>query len=161
MKKHENLGGLISKREPSIQVKGRIRRLQEDILSNEALGSAYLDQTAAEEMLSWSMSGAVSIASETDGMDDDEAEMSMADRIKALRKLMRHLGRLLGEGKVMGENDRNWLWNSIKQQASELYGDGLIFPSLNEVMEKLESGEAPQQIITGLRNLFETKNNSI
>lgn len=159
MKENDNIGGLISKREPSKQIRHRIRRLQEDILSNEALGSAYLDQTAAEEMLSWSLSGAVSIASETDGMDDDEAEMSMADRLKALRKLMRHLGRLLGEGKDMGENDRKWLWNSIKQQAGALYGDGLVFPSLNDVMEKLESGEAPQQIISGLRNLFETKKN--
>ena len=159
MKEHENLGGLISKREPSKQVRNRIRRLQEDILSNEALGSAFLDPSAAEELVSWSLSGAVSIASETDGMDDYEADMSMTDRLKALRKLMRHLGRLLGEGKEMGENDRAWLWDSIKQQAGALYGDGLVFPSLNEVMEKLESGEAPQTIISRLRNLFETKNN--
>jgi len=157
MKKFENASGSTSKKEPSKQMEKRIRRLQESILGNEALGSAYLDQTAADEMLSWSLSGVASIASETDGMDEEEAEMSMADRIKALRKLMRHLGRLLGEGKDMDKDDRTWFWNSIQQQASALYGDGLEFPSLEDVMERLETGQSPQQIIVGLRNMFEKK----
>jgi len=157
MKENDSGGGSTSEKEPSKQLENRIRRLQENILGNEALGRAYLDQTAADEMLSWSLSGVASIASETDGMDDDEAEMSIADRLKALRKLMRHLGRLLGEGKDMGEDDRTWFWNSIQQQASALYGDGLELPSLDDVMEMLEAGESPQQIIAGLRKMFETK----
>lgn len=155
MRKTENFGDSASKKVPSRQVEKRIRRLQEDVLGLEALGSAYLDQTAGEEMLSWSLSGIASIASETEGMDENEAEISMADRLRALRKLMRHLGRLLGEGKAMREDDRIWFWNSIQMQAGALYGKDLEFPALEVVMGQLESGEAPKQIISGLRKLIE------
>jgi hypothetical protein len=101
------------------------------------------------------LSGIASIASETEGMDENEAEISMADRLRALRKLMRHLGRLLGEGKDMREDDRIWFWNSIQTQAGALYGKDLEFPALKVVMGQLELGESPKQIIAGLRKLIE------
>ncbi len=157
MRKNEEAHSTSSEKKPSTQLEKRIRRLQEDILGNEALGNAYLEQTAADEMLSWSLSSVASIATETEGMNEDDAELSIADRLKALRKLMRHLGRLLGEGKDMNKDDQNWFWNSIQAQANALYGDGLEFPTLDEVMDKLEAGESPRQIIVGLRKLFETK----
>ena len=136
----------------------RVRRLQENILGNESLGGDSLDETAASELLSWGLNGVASIAAETaDVVDDEEAEMTVAERLKALRKLMRHLGRLLGEGKDMNEEDRAWLWDSVQKQAGALYGEGIELPTLNDVMGRLETGESPQQIIAGLRNIFETK----
>jgi hypothetical protein len=92
-------------------------------------------------------------------MDEEAAELSMADRLKALRKLMRHLGRLLGEAKDLDEAGRLWLWESVQKQASLLYGDGLDFPPLEAVMGRLSQGESPGRIIASLRDLFEKQKN--
>ena len=137
----------------------RVRRVQEDIMGNEALDGA-LDETAASEMLSWGLKSAEGIASSTEGMDDETAELSMTDRLKALRKLMRHLGRLLGEGLDMDAEGRMWLWDSIQKHAHMLYGEGLQFPNLEDVMGRLSQGESPGQIIASLRKIFETQNTS-
>ena len=123
-------------------------------MGNEALGEA-LDESAANELLSLGLKGAAGIASSTEGMDDEAAELSMADRLKALRKLMRHLGRLLGEAKDLDAEGRRWLWESVQKQASLLYGEGLSFPSLDDVMGRLSQGESPGRIIASLRDMFE------
>jgi hypothetical protein len=136
----------------------RIRRVQEDIMGNEALGEA-LDESAASELLSLGLNGAAGIASSTEGMDEEAAELSMADRLKVLRKLMRHLGRLLGEARDLDAEGRRWLWESVQNQASLLYGDGLNLPSLDDVMGRLSQGESPGRIIASLREMFEKQKN--
>jgi len=139
-------------------VEKRIRRVQENLVGNEALGES-LDESSASELLSMGLRGAAGIASSTEGMDDDVAELSMAERLKALRKLMRHLSRLLGEARDLDADGRNWLWESVQKQARLLYGDGLNFPSLDDVMGRLSRGEAPGQIIASLREMFENQKN--
>jgi hypothetical protein len=136
----------------------RVRHVQEDIMGNEALGGA-LDESSASELLSLGMKSAEGIASSTDGMDDETAELSMADRLKALHKLMRHLGRLLGESNDLDADGRLWLWDSVQKQASLLYGEGLRFPPLDEIMGRLSQGESPARIIASLRDMFEKQNN--
>ena len=135
----------------------RVQRVQENIIGNEALGGS-LDESAANEMLSWGLKSAEDIASSTEGMDDETAELSMADYLKALRKLMRHLGRLLGEGLDMDTEGRQWLWDSVQKHARLLYGESIQFPKLEAVMGWLSGGESPGQIIARLRNTFEDKN---
>lgn len=140
-------------------VRERVRRVQENIIGNETLGSS-LDEAAASEMLSWGLKSAEGIAVSTEGMDDDVAELSMADRLKALRKLMRHLGRLLGEGLEMDAEGRTWLWDSVQKYARLLYGESLQFPNLEDVMGRLSGGESPVQIISSLRKSFEIQNSN-
>lgn len=101
----------------------RIRRVQESLIGNEALGES-LDESAASELLSLGLKGAAGIASSTEGMEEDVAELTIADRLKALRKLMRHLGRLLGEAKDLDAQGQRWLWESVKKQAGLLMGKG-------------------------------------
>jgi hypothetical protein len=137
----------------------RIRRVQEDIIGNEALGEA-LDESAASELLSLGLKGAAGIASSTEGMDDEDAELTIADRLKALRKLMRHLGRLLGEAKDLDAEGRRWLWESVQKQARVLYGERLDFPTLEDVMGRLSSGESPSRVIVSLREMFEKQKNN-
>ena len=140
------------------RINKRIQKVQETMLGNEALGES-LDEPAAKELMSWGLKGAAGIVSSTEGMDDETAELSMADRLKALRKLMRHLGRLLGEAKDLDQEGRLWLWNSVQTHARQLYGEGLQFPALEDVMGRLSQGESPRQIIASLRELFEKQNN--
>ena len=132
----------------------RVRRIQEDILGNEALGGGSLDESSASELLSWGLKSAEGIASATEGLDDESAELSMADRLKALRKLMKHLGRLLGEAKDLDLEGRLWLWDSVQKQVRLLYGEGVQFPPLEGVMGRLSQGESPAQIIASLRAAF-------
>jgi hypothetical protein len=138
-------------------IASRVRRVQEDIMGNEALGGGSLDESAASELLSLGLRSAEGIASATSGMDDDVAELSMSERLQALRKLMRHLGRLLGEGMSMDVEGRVWLWDSIQAQARLLYGEGLQFPALEDVMGSLSQGESPAGIISDLRSMFESQ----
>jgi len=138
----------------------RVRRIQEDILGNEALGGGSLDESGASELLSWGLKSAEGIASGTENLDDETAELSIAERLKALRKLMRHLGRLLGEGANMDAEGRLWLWDSVQKHAQLLYGEGLQFPPLEDVMRRLSLGESPAQIIASLRELFENQRNA-
>jgi hypothetical protein len=139
-------------------VNKRVRRIQEDILGNEALGSGSLDESGASELLTWGLKSAEGIASTTEGMDDEVAELSMGERLKALRKLMRHLGRLLGEGADMDTEGRLWLWGSVQKRVRFLYGSDVEFPPLDEVMGRLSQGESPAQIIASLRAMFENQN---
>jgi hypothetical protein len=136
----------------------RIERVQEEIMENEALGGGALDESGASELLSFGLKSAEGIVSATEGMDDTSAELSMADRLKALRKLMRHLGRLLGEGLDMDAEGRLWLWDSVQEHARTLYGDGLEFPDLEDVMGRLSQGESTGQIIASLRDMFDNQN---
>ena len=139
---------------PTPTINQRIRRVQEDLLGNEALGES-LDESAASELLSLGLKGAAGIASSTEGMDEAAAELTIADRLKALRKLMRHLGRLLGEARDLDPEGRQWLWESVQKQARLLYGEGLKFPTLEDVMGKLAQGESPAQIIASLREMLD------
>ena len=150
MAREEEVGSLINK---------RIRRVQEDIAGNEALGGGALDESGANELLSFGLRSAEGIVSATDGMDDEAAELSMADRLKALRKLMRHLGRLLSEGLDMDTEGRLWLWDSVQENARALYGERLEFPDLEDVMGRLSQGESAGQIIASLRSMFENQEN--
>ena len=138
----------------------RIERVQEEIMGNEALGGGALDEAGASELLSFGLKSAEGIVSATEGMDDESAEFSMADRLKALRKLMRHLGRLLGEGLYMDAEGQLWLWESVQKHARTLYGEGIQFPSLDDVMDRLSQGEPPGQIIASLRDMFDNKTQS-
>lgn len=133
----------------------RVRRIQNEIIGNESLGGDSLDEAGARELLSFGLISAEGIASATDGMDDDAAELTMTDRLKALRKLMRHLGRLLGEGNEMDADGRLWLWDNVQKNARAVYGENLIFPDLEDVMRRLSSGETPGRIIASLRDMFE------
>ena len=117
-----------------------------------------LDEAGARELLSLGLKGAEGIASRTADLDDESAELSMADRLKALRKLMRHLGRLLGEGRDMDADGRLWLWNSVQEHARALYGEQLQFPNVDELMGRLAQGETPGRIIASLREMFENQN---
>jgi len=140
------------------RINKRIQKVQETMLGNEAL-SECLDEPAASELMSWGLKGAAGIVSSTEDMDDETAELSMADRLKALRKLMRHLGRLLGEAKDLDQEGRLWLWNSVQTHARQLYGENLQFPALEDVMGRLSQGESPRQIIASLREMFEKQRN--
>ena len=133
----------------------RIQRVQEEIIGNEALGGGALDEVGASELLSLGLKSAEGIASSTEGMDDDSAELSMADRLKSLRKLMRHLGRLLGEGKNMDTEGRLWLWRSVQKHARLLFGEQIELPAVDEIMGRLIKGESTAEIIISIHEMFE------
>lgn len=60
----------------------------ESILGNERLTN-NLDDDAAKVLLDWGLAYVETIAAQTEGLDDEQAEEMMAPRLKALRSLMK------------------------------------------------------------------------
>ncbi len=71
-----------------IEFQARIQRAAESILENETL-TADLDDETARVLLDWGVERAQAIASETLEMDETQAEESMYQPMRALRKMLR------------------------------------------------------------------------
>ena len=134
----------------------RFHRAMGSIIGNESL-AASLDNDAAEELLSWGKSGVKRIVDETNGMDDEVAEEQMTPRLRALRLLMRSVGRWVGEAGSLDEGSRLALWNRAGEQARVLFGDSFVLPSMDEVLSQLPADANASQVIVLLKNIIEEK----
>src|SRR5215217_6113926 len=74
-----------------VDMEERVGRAIEEIAGNEAL-LEMLETEAAEEMLEWGKTRAISIVKQTEGMDEAEAEQVALPRLKAVRQIMRSVG---------------------------------------------------------------------
>lgn len=128
------------------------------MIGNESL-AASLDDDAASELLSWGTATAKRIVDETDGMDDDAAEEQMAPRLRALRLMMRAIGRWVGEAGSLDDVSRLVLWNRVRDQARALFGESSIFPSMDETVAQLPADASSQQVILWLKTFIEEKGN--
>lgn len=138
------------------ELEKRFHRVMGSMVGNEAL-AASLDDDAAGELLSWGRNVAKRIVNETDGMDDDSAEEQMAPRLRALRLMMRAVGRWVGEADSLDEESRLALWDRAGNQARVLFGDSIVLPSVDEVMAQLPVDANASQVILWLKNFIEEK----
>ena len=138
------------------ELEKRFHRVMGSMVGNEAL-AASLDDDAAGELLSWGRNVAKRIVNETDGMDDDSAEEQMAPRLRALRLMMRAVGRWVGEADSLDEESRLALWDRARNQARILFGDSIVLPSVDEVMAQLPVDANASQVILWLKNFIEEK----
>jgi len=134
----------------------RFHRAMGSIIGNESL-AASLDNDAADELLSWGKNGVKRIVDETNGMDDEVAEEQMTPRLRALRLLMRSVGRWVGEAGSLDEESRLALWNRAGEQARVLFGDSFVLPSMDEVLSQLPADANASQVIVLLKNIIEEK----
>ena len=82
------------------ELEKRFHQVIGSMAGNESL-AASLDEDAAGELLSWGQATAKNIVNETEGLDDNTAEEHMAPRLRALRLLMRAVGRWTGEANTL------------------------------------------------------------
>lgn len=138
------------------ELEKRFHRVMGSMIGNESL-AASLDDDAAGELLSWGKSAAKRIVDETDGMDDDTAEEQMAPRLRALRLMMRAVGRWVGEADSLDVDSRLALWNRVGEQARVLFGESFVLPSMDETLAQLPVDANAAQVIAWLKTFIEEK----
>jgi len=138
------------------ELEKRLNQVLGGMNSNESL-AASLDEDAASELSSWGQAATKGIVDETDGMDDDLAEEHMAPRLRALRLLLRAVGRWTGEAEILDAESRLALWNRVGEQARVLFGESFVLPEMDEVLGQLPSDANAQQVVLWLKTLFEDR----
>jgi len=137
-------------------LKKRFDQVMGGMMGNESL-AASLDESAAGELISWGQATAKSIVDETDGLDDNAAEEHMAPRLRALRLMMRAMGRWTGEANTLDAASRLALWDRVGEQARVLFGESFILPAMDEVLAQLPSDANTQQVVLWLKTLFDDR----
>jgi muconolactone delta-isomerase len=138
------------------ELEDRLHRVMGSMVGNESL-VASLDEDAAGELLSWGKSAAKRIVDETDGMSDNIADEQMAPRLRALRLMMRAVGRWVGEAQSLDEKSRLALWRRVGDQAKTLFGDSIDFPSMDDVLANLPYNANAAQVVALLITFIEDK----
>jgi hypothetical protein len=137
-------------------IEQRLHSVVGGMAGNESL-AASLDEDAAGELLSWGSAIAKRIVDETDGMDDDTAEEHMSPRLRALRLMMRMIGRWAGEADSLDVESRLALWNRASEQIPVLFGETLTFPSMDEALAHIPADASARQMIAWLRTFIDEK----
>jgi hypothetical protein len=145
----------------------RAKHAAETILENESLTDG-LDDAAAQVLLDWGLACAKMIAQSTANLNEAEAEETMSDRLRAVRRLMRPMDEWINRQALEPERSAALLAKII-EQAKVVYGEGYTPPTESQqenFLAQYQASEAsPQQIITDLRQFLEntatsTTNNS-
>lgn len=125
---------------------------------NESL-AASLGEEAASELLSWGETIAKRIVDKTDGMDDDTAEEYMSPRLRALKSMMRLIGRWAGEADSLDADSRLTLWNRASEQVGVLFGEAFTLPSMDDALAQIPADANAQQAIVWFKNFIDEKKN--
>ncbi len=137
------------------QLAQRVSRAAESILENESLTDG-LDDTAAEQLLSWGIACAETAARGTAGLGEAEAEEALYPRMRATRMLMHSVKAWINERQTAGTDPAQL--NEIIEQATLAYGQNFVAPSVERLAAFLEQQNAagldPQGMIAGLRELL-------
>lgn len=134
----------------------RYQRVMVNMAGNEALAES-LDEDAASELFSWEERAVKSIVDQTDGLDDENAEEHMAPRLRALRLMMRAVSRWAGERNELDAESSLFFWNRIGEQAKAAFGESVVLPSMDEILEYLPANANSQQAIAWLKTFIDER----
>jgi len=121
---------------------------------NESL-AASLDSDAASELLSLGESVAKRIVNETEEMDDTAADEHIQPRLRALRIMLRAVGRWVGETNALSTEDQLALWKRAADQASIIFGKNFVMPNMGDAVAQISSEFTNQQVIQWLKKQIE------
>jgi hypothetical protein len=147
------LGRLFGKAPAADELDKRIDRVVTGLLENESL-TADLDDATADDLLQWAIACAKSVAQDTAGLDDVAAEEAMYPRLRAARRMVRHVNRLAAQWEQMNEVTRPALLEKIFDQAAIAYGSRVSLSS-TIVQQTANLSSDPRQAIHQLRSLIE------
>ena len=109
----------------------RIEKAAQSILENEKL-TADLDDDAAQVLLDWGIASAKQIVQGTLGLDENEAQDAMYQPMRANRRLMRGVNKLVSRYEILGEEGHVEALEKIISQAGVIYGSEYVPPSLKQ-----------------------------
>jgi hypothetical protein len=131
----------------------RFHSVMGNMIANESL-AASLDENAAGDLFAWTETVAKSIVSQTDGLDDSAAEEYIATRLRALRLMMRAIGRWVGEAKTLDAESRLALWTRVGDQTNVLFGESFTLPSMGDALARMPAGLDARQVIAWLKTFI-------
>ena len=138
------------------ELAGRVQRAAESILENEGLAGG-LDDTAAQALLDWGVACAKQVAQATSGLAQVQAEAAMADRLRAVRRMMRLVNGWAAGGQA-GAGGAAWL-DQVLEQAAVVYGGAFTPPDATRRAAFLGQlaglANNPPGMIASLRALLE------
>ena len=111
-----------------------------------------IDEAAAADMLKWGEAIAEYFVRKTSEMEDETADEFLSPYLRALRKMMRAIGSWVTEKDQAVRLD--W-WTRIEQNGKILYGTDFGLPAMESTQAQFTPDASAQQIITGLRTLFD------
>ncbi|MCA9936520.1 MAG: hypothetical protein H6662_08370 [Ardenticatenaceae bacterium] len=136
----------------------RARRVAESLLENESL-TADLNDTAAQGLLDWGLQMAQRVVDSTTELDDEAAEEVMYPRLKATRRMMRSVNRLVANARYMPPEDSAAMLDGIIEKAAATYGAAFSPPAPEDraafVQLLAEMADEPHQLIAYLQHLLE------
>ena len=137
-------------------MEARVQKAIEDITGNESL-LEMLDEEAAAEMLEWGKSTVTSLVKQTEGLDDEAAELALDQRLKAVRQFMRSAGNWVA-GKYTNPADRLQLREKLLGHAKVIHEDDSHLPSAQELDAVLNQMDVQQnsqkQLVLNIKELF-------
>jgi hypothetical protein len=134
-----------------IDIEQRLRRTFSSMAGNESLADG-IDEAAAADMLKWGEVIAEHFVRKTSEMEDETADEFLSPYLRALRKMMRAIGSWVVEKDQAVRLD--W-WTRIEQNGKILYGEDFGLPAMESTQAQYAPDASAQQIITGLRTLFD------
>jgi hypothetical protein len=132
----------------------RLHTVMGTMIGNESLAMS-LDEDAAGELFSWGETAVKAIVDQTDGLDDVAADEYITPRLRALRLMMRAMGRWVGEAKTLDAETKLALWNRIGEQARALFGDSYAMPLMDDAIQMLPLDASTQQMVIWLKNFID------
>ncbi len=143
-----------------VQLQKRIDLAAQSILDNEKL-TADLDDATAQVLLDWGISCVNAIVRRTSGMNDLQAEDAMYPQMRALRRLMRYVNKLIARFEILGEAGQIEELRDIVEQAATIYGHSYTppdFPQQQQTLSEIGGLLADQPgMVRSLRRLIENK----
>ena len=137
----------------------RMERVIEEMADNEAL-LEMLETDAAREMLNWGIAIAKSMMSRTRELDDNDVDLAILPRLKAIRQSMRSIGNWAA-GKYRDPEDRTQLREKLLANFRNIFGERRELPSARQMDELLsqvdDKSHSPHDLILKIRDLFEQR----
>lgn len=147
---------------PQSDIDRRVRRAAQSVLENESL-TDDLDDKAANALLDWGVSRAENAARATENLDDERAEEQMYPRMRANRKLMRTVNKLLSRRSALSAEDQAGLLDDIAAQAALVYDNPEVQTNSSVLQHALAQAVAPdvepEDAVRRLRGIFESQFN--
>jgi hypothetical protein len=138
----------------------RIQQAIEQLTGNESL-LGMLETDAATEMLEWGKKMSMSIVSQTDGLDDLIADLSLMPRLKAVRSSMRSIGNWAA-GKYVEPEDRLQLRDKLLEHFKTILGENAQLPTPEEMDDLLnqvdDNSNSPHQLIVKMIQMIGNQN---
>jgi hypothetical protein len=100
-------------------IEKRARRAAEQLLEDSSLTGDLMD-TEGKRLLQWGITLAERLAAQTEGIPDEEADVTFEAHLEKLRGVIRRINRLVGQAPLMDPEKATSILTRLLEDAAEL-----------------------------------------